>query len=79
MTIQIAVRLPDDVVQFLDAEVRADRAPSRAAVVLQALQAEQRRRAAVRDAEILTSASDCDEDDLDSLARFAAALPMGEG
>ena len=53
MTTQIAVRLPDDVVSFLDGEVAAGRAPSRTSIVLSAIEADMRRRIAERDAEIL--------------------------
>jgi Arc/MetJ-type ribon-helix-helix transcriptional regulator len=38
MTVQITIRLPDDLVEFLDAAVREGQAPSRAALVSLALQ-----------------------------------------
>lgn len=72
MSTQIAVRLPDDIVDFLDREVSEKRAPSRAAVVLRALERERRRHVAARDAAIL-AASEPDRD-LDALAQFAAKL-----
>jgi Arc/MetJ-type ribon-helix-helix transcriptional regulator len=72
MSIQIAVRLPDELVAFIDREVSANRAPSRAAVVLRALEREQRRRIAARDAAIL-AATEPDQD-LDALAEFSAKL-----
>jgi Arc/MetJ-type ribon-helix-helix transcriptional regulator len=50
---QIAIRLPDEIVAFIDGEVRGQHARSRAAVVLRALERERRRRLAERDAEIL--------------------------
>jgi Arc/MetJ-type ribon-helix-helix transcriptional regulator len=77
MSTQIAVRLPDEIVAFLDQQVREQRAPSRAAVVLRALEREQRRQIAARDAEILAAAS-TDRDDLDALADYAATLPLDE-
>ncbi len=40
MTTQIAVRLPDDMVEFLDGQVASGRAPSRAAVVASAIERE---------------------------------------
>lgn len=43
MTTQIAVRLPDAVVEFVDAQVRAGEARSRAAFVTSALEREMRR------------------------------------
>ncbi len=70
MTTQIAVRLPDAMVSFLNEAVAAGDAPSRAAVIQQALEREMRRRAAVRDAEILAQ---CDDDsDLDDLVAWSA-------
>jgi Arc/MetJ-type ribon-helix-helix transcriptional regulator len=76
MSIQIAVRLPDEIVEFLDREVNEHHAPSRAAVVLRALQREQRRRIAARDAAILAN-SETDHD-LDELARYTAELPQDD-
>ena len=52
MSTQIAVRLPDEIVAFVDEEIKAGRAKSRAQVVLRALEREQRRQLAVRDVEI---------------------------
>jgi Arc/MetJ-type ribon-helix-helix transcriptional regulator len=40
---KIAIQLPDEVVEFIDAEVRARHAPSRAAFVQIALDRERRR------------------------------------
>jgi Arc/MetJ-type ribon-helix-helix transcriptional regulator len=74
MSTQIAVRLPDDIVAFLDEEVRDQHAPSRAAVVLRALERERRRQVAARDAAILARAGA--DSDMDSLASFAARLPV---
>lgn len=76
MTTQIAVRLPDDLVAFVDALVSHGDAASRAAVVSRALERERRRKIAERDAVILASA---DPDfDLDSLAEFTATTPMDD-
>ncbi|ANQ75716.1 MULTISPECIES: YlcI/YnfO family protein [Rhodococcus] len=61
MSTQIAVRLPDEIVAFLDSEVREQRATSRASLVLRALERERRRQAAARDAEILAHATAHDE------------------
>ncbi len=76
MTIQITVRLPDDEVQFLDDQVAAGRATSRAAAVSAAVRRERRRLVAIRDLEILTAAEHADPDDLDGLARHAARRPL---
>lgn len=70
MTTQIAVRLPDDIVTFLDRTVTEGGATSRAALVTAALEREMRRRAAQRDAEILRAGGD---DDLDELVAWRAA------
>lgn len=56
MSTQIAVRLPDEIVAFLDSEVREHRATSRASLVLRAFERERRRQAAARDAEIFAHA-----------------------
>lgn len=62
MSTQIAVRLPEDIVAFLDSEVSGGRAKSRAQVVLRALEREQRRQLAVRDVEILSDGPGVDND-----------------
>lgn len=77
MSKQIAVRLPDDVVAFVDGLVSAGEAKSRAVVVTRALERERRRTVAARDAAILAQA---DEDaDLDALARHVARAPLDLG
>jgi Arc/MetJ-type ribon-helix-helix transcriptional regulator len=53
MSKQIAVRLPDELVEFVDGAVASGDAPSRASVVVRALERERRRVVAERDAEIL--------------------------
>jgi Arc/MetJ-type ribon-helix-helix transcriptional regulator len=53
MSKQIAVRLSDDLVGFVDEVVRSGRERSRAAVVTRALERERRRALAERDAAIL--------------------------
>jgi Arc/MetJ-type ribon-helix-helix transcriptional regulator len=68
---QIAVRLPDEIVAFVDDEVRGQHARSRAAVVVRALERERRRRLAERDAEIL-AAGTAAPSDVDSLAGHCA-------
>lgn len=74
---QIAVRLPDEIASFVDAEVAAGRAPSRAAVVTRALERDRRRRLALADVEILTrTGGSGDPDNLDGLASYGARLPI---
>jgi Arc/MetJ-type ribon-helix-helix transcriptional regulator len=75
MTIQIAVRLPDDIVAFVDEQVSSGAASSRAAVVARALEHERRREAAERDAAIY--AANAAPGDLDELANWAAVQPSG--
>ncbi|MGH7733786.1 MAG: YlcI/YnfO family protein [Gemmatimonadales bacterium] len=53
MSTQIAVRLPDETVAFLDRLVAEGRAASRAALIARALERERRREMAARDAAIL--------------------------
>lgn len=56
MSKQIAVRLADDLVDFVDTVVSSGRERSRAAVVSRALERERRRVVAERDAAILAAA-----------------------
>ena len=77
MSTQIAVRLPEELVEFIDRLVADGRAPSRAAVVSQALQRERRREVAARDAAILAAAAE-DDDHLDALAEHAARTPFDD-
>jgi len=74
MSKQIAVRLPDDLAAFVDAEVAAGRAPSRAAVLTRALQRERRLAAALADVEILKAAHG--PDGLEGLSEHVARLPI---
>ena len=69
MSTQIAVRLSDELVAYVDGLVR-DGAGSRAAVVTRALNLLQRQREAERDAAILER--DGDYDDFDDLVRHAS-------
>jgi antitoxin MazE3 len=74
MSIQIAVRLPDDIVAYIDEQVADGSAPSRAAVVTRALERERRRIAAERDATIY--AADAQPGDLDALAAWTVTQPL---
>jgi Arc/MetJ-type ribon-helix-helix transcriptional regulator len=76
MSKQIAVRLPEDLVRFVDGVVEAGDQPSRAAVVMKALQRERRRVAAARDAEVLAASGP--DPDLAALALFAAGVSSAE-
>lgn len=74
MTVQIAVRVPDDLVDFIDRQVSEGAASSRAAVVVRALERERRRQAAERDARIYAELGD--DADLAAFTEHAAAQPM---
>jgi Arc/MetJ-type ribon-helix-helix transcriptional regulator len=74
MSKQIAVRLPEDIVDFVDEQVAEGIANSRAAVVSRALDRERRRAIAARDAAILAKAGD--DPDMDSLADHVANAPI---
>lgn len=69
MTTQIAVRLPDEMVRFLDRSVASGKAPSRAALVATALEREMRLQAAQQDAQILKKKGTAD--DLDELVTWS--------
>ncbi|MGH3521080.1 MAG: YlcI/YnfO family protein [Haloechinothrix sp.] len=76
MSRQIAVRLPDDIVEFIDQLVEHGDASSRAAVVARAVERERRRAVAARDAAILAQAGS--DADLDGLAKYAAGTPLDD-
>ncbi|MDO5699349.1 MAG: YlcI/YnfO family protein [Dermatophilus congolensis] len=77
MSTQIAVRLPDEVMSFVDQAVSDGKAPSRAALVVRALRREMRRQAAERDAEILASTPP--DEDMDAFVAWAFSdLPLGD-
>jgi len=70
MTRQIAVRLSEDLVEFVDGLVLEGQARSRAVVVTRALERERRRVVAAEDVAILVRSGE--DADMDSLARHAA-------
>lgn len=71
---QIAVRLSDDLVAFVDGVVESGDERSRAAVVTRALERERRRLAAARDVEILAGAGS--DPELDGLAGYTKRVPL---
>jgi len=77
MSVQIAVRLPDSMVEFLDRLVAEGQATSRASVVERALAREFRRQIAARDAAILAAAGP--DPDMDNLTEYAARAPLDVG
>ncbi|MDO4259026.1 MAG: hypothetical protein Q4C87_05835 [Actinomycetaceae bacterium] len=76
MTTVLTVRLPDELVAFLDQCVAKGIVASRAAMVSRALEREMRRQAAMTDALIL--ASQGADDDLDDLVAWTAASTSSE-
>lgn len=75
MSKQIAVRLPNEVVDFIDREVDLRHVESRASFVLKALERERRRLIAARDAAILAKRTTAD-DGFDELAAHASTLEL---
>jgi Arc/MetJ-type ribon-helix-helix transcriptional regulator len=72
MSKQIAVRLPEELVEFVDEVVDAGGGRSRAAVVTQALERERRRALAAKDAQILARSGP--DPELAGLAEHATRL-----
>lgn len=71
MSTQIAIRLPEEMVAFLDKSVAEGKAVSRAALVGVALEREMRRQAAENDVAILRERGT--GDDLDGLVTWATS------
>ena len=75
MSTRIAVRLSDDLFAFVDGQVRSGSAGSRSAVIVRALERERRRAVAEQDA--ATYPAGAEGSDLDALASWAGARPIG--
>ncbi|MGA8363234.1 MAG: hypothetical protein WB709_01800 [Solirubrobacteraceae bacterium] len=73
MSKQIAVRLPDELVDFVDEQVSSGAGRSRATIVTVALEREHRRTVAARDAKILAETGP--DPELAGLAEHAAGMP----
>lgn len=76
MSKQITVRLPDELVEFMDRLVDDNKASSRASVVARAMERERRRELAARDAAIL--AEHGGYPDLEGLAGAAAGTTLSD-
>jgi antitoxin MazE3 len=76
MSKQIAVRLPEEMVEFIDDIVARGAAESRAEVVARALRRERRREVAARDAAILAQVGS--DNDMDRLADYAAHVALDD-
>jgi Arc/MetJ-type ribon-helix-helix transcriptional regulator len=75
MSIQIAVRLPDQLVNSLDELVDSGAARSRASVIERALLRELRYQRMLQEVEILNSGVGADKD-LDALAQFSSNVAL---
>jgi Arc/MetJ-type ribon-helix-helix transcriptional regulator len=75
MSVQLTVRIPDELASFVDQDVADGRAASRADAIAKALAREQRRRVAERDVELLI-AHRGEHNDLDGLAERVAGTPL---
>jgi Arc/MetJ-type ribon-helix-helix transcriptional regulator len=77
MSTQIAVRLPDAQVAFLDREVSQGRASSRAELVSKALRRMERERRAARDLEVIIASGGNPYSDLEGmLEHLVATYPV---
>jgi Arc/MetJ-type ribon-helix-helix transcriptional regulator len=74
MSKQIAVRLPDELVEFIDELVSSGRFESRAAVITRQVRRLQRQLRAERDAEVYRAEGDYP--DLVGLAEYISAHPV---
>ena len=74
MTVQITVRLPDELVAFVDAQVDRGAVSSRADAVARALVRERRRQTALADVTILRR--EIADPDLDALVEYGASHPV---
>ncbi len=74
MSRQIAVRLPEEIVDFVDELVAEGKASSRASVVNRALERERRRALAAKEVAILIEAGDYP--DMDALAEHVVHSPL---
>jgi Arc/MetJ-type ribon-helix-helix transcriptional regulator len=74
MSTQIAIRLPDDMVRFVDQLVKTGRDSSRAAVITRALDRERRHEMAVQDAAIYAESGE--DADMADLVHYLAGYPV---
>ena len=74
MSKRISVRLPDDLVAFVDSLVAEGPAKSRAAVVARSLGREQRRNAAERDVQLLDEHGE--DQDLAAMVAWTCRQPL---
>ncbi|HEV2954023.1 MAG TPA: hypothetical protein VG015_08020 [Candidatus Dormibacteraeota bacterium] len=78
MSTQIAVRLPDDLVAYVDREVAAGRSRSRAALVARLIERDVRRRQAEVDLQLLIERAALHDEELLAIVRSIADTPISE-
>jgi Arc/MetJ-type ribon-helix-helix transcriptional regulator len=78
MSTQIAVRLPDELVAYVDQAVAAGRVRSRAELVSQLIARDARRQRAEEDLQRLIDAGALQDPDALAMARATAATPLDE-
>ncbi len=76
MTVQIALRLPEETVAYLDSQVRLGRAKSRADIVDRALAKERRREIAEKDLETILRHQKLGTGDFNGLADSVQSTPL---
>lgn len=76
MTTQIAVRLPDELVRYVDAQVADGAASSRADLIARVLAREERRQRALADIERMRQAGANGYPELDEARRSARRRPI---
>jgi Arc/MetJ-type ribon-helix-helix transcriptional regulator len=77
MSIQVAVRLPEGIVAFIDEEIAAGNADSRAEVIYNALEREYRLRCTERDLVVMMERKRRGEhDEGDDIARWRSENPL---
>lgn len=76
MTVQIALRLPEETVAYLDSQVRLGRAKSRADIVDRALARERRREIAEKDLETILRDQNRGTGELKGLAESVQSTPL---
>lgn len=77
MSTQIAVRLPDDMVEFVDHLVATGRGSSRASVIMRALERERRHEIAIQDAAIYARSGE--DSDMADLVGYLSGHPVDPG
>jgi Arc/MetJ-type ribon-helix-helix transcriptional regulator len=76
MSTQIAVRLPDELVAYVDSAVAAGRVKSRAELVARLIARDARRQRAEEDLERLAKAGSLTDDEALAIARSTATTPI---